>query len=251
MRLWVLDVGQGNAALLRTPHGHTAVIDGGPGGTALNEGVGRHLPFWQNNLDLVLLSAPKSENVSGLVDLLGRRKVSQIVQTPFETTTGLLGAWREAIEQSGAPAYYAQRGDVIRFDGEPEVALRVLYPARERQGPIVLKVEYGGISILLAASLEKEDETRLLDIAEEGELTSEVLVVPDHGSDTALSPRLLAAVDPTVAVISVGVGNRGEDPAPEVLQRLQEAGARVYRTDTNGTIEVTVDDGKLWVGSER
>ena len=252
--LWVLDVGQGNAVMLRTPRGHTAVIDGGPEATPLNEGIGRHMPFWQSHLDLIVLTRPKAENVTGLVDLLKRRTVSQVVQTQFELTTSVQGAWREAVGQLAASLHYAQRGDKITFDGEPDVALYVLYPPdveESKDAPIVIKVEYDSIRILLAESMEKEDEARLLGMAEEGELTSDVIVVPDHGSDTALSPRLLEAVAPRVAIISVGAGNRSEDPSPEVLARLKGAGVSVYRTDLDGTVEVIVDDGQLWVGSGR
>ena len=265
LHLWVLDVGQGNAVMLRTPQGHTAVIDGGPGGMALNEGVGRRLPFWQNDVDMVVLTAPKAENVAGLVDLLSRRGVSQVVEVGDRGSgvgdqegggqlggdSGVLGAWREAVGQSGAAVHYARRGDVIRFDGEPEVELRVLYPLGEEDAPMVVKVEYDGVSVLLAGSMEKEDEGRLIGVADEGELGSDVLVVPDHGSDTALSQGLLRAVGPKVAVISVGEGNRGGDPSPEVLARLEGAGVRVYRTDVDGTVEVIVGDGELWVGSGR
>src|SRR5690242_11999041 len=80
LRLWVLDVGQGDALLLHTPAGHTALIDGGPSATTLNTAIGKHVPFWQNSLDLVVLTSPKEDSITGLVDLLGKRKIEQIVQ---------------------------------------------------------------------------------------------------------------------------------------------------------------------------
>jgi competence protein ComEC len=250
LHLWVLDVGQGNALLLRSPDGHTAVIDGGQEASALHEGIGRQIPFWQNNLNLVMLTAPKAENVSGLVGLLGRRRVGQVVQGRFEATTNVLRAWGEAVVQSGADVHYAQRGDVVGFEGEPDVALHVLYPAGE-DGPIVMRVDYAGVRILLAASLEQKDEAGLLAVAELEELRSEVLIVPDHGSDTALSQDLLEAVGPQVAIISVGEGNRGNDPSPTLLDRLEKAVVRIYRTDVDRTVEVIVDGGELWIGSGR
>ncbi len=78
-----------------------------------------------------------------------------------------------------------------------------------------------------------------------------MLIVPDHGSDTALSAGFLGAVGPEVAVISVGIGNRSSDPSVELLERLEGAGIKVCRTDMDGTVEIIVDDGKLWVGSEK
>ncbi len=249
LRVWVLDVGQGNAVLVRTPLGHTAVIDGGLEAMRLHEGIGRRLPFWQNDLDLVVLTSPEAENVTGLVDLLGRRKVAEIVQTDFEIGTNVQGAWREAAAQSGARVHYAGRGDVIGFAGEPDVVLKVLYPVED--GAIVLRIEYDGVGILLAQNMEKTDEARLIEIEDEGELKSDVLIVPRHGTEDALSTALLEAVEPKVAVISVGADNRAGDPSPDVLQKLLSADARVYRTDIDGTVEMMVDQGQLWMASEK
>src|SRR5207253_1521729 len=118
--------------------------------------------------------------MAGLVDLLGRRKVAVIAHSPFTATTSLKGAWDEAVRQSEAQVEIPRRGDVITFDGEPEVALRVLFPpdgAGGKDAPIVLKVEYEGIGILLASSMSQQDETFLLSVADDGELTSDVLKV--------------------------------------------------------------------------
>lgn len=254
LHVWVLDVGQGNALFVRTPGGHTAVIDGGPEATPLNEGIGRRIPFWQNDLDLVLLTSPKAENMMGLVDLLGRRKVKQLVQPDFSITTNVQGAWREAVGQEQAQVHQAKRGDVLRFADEPKIALQVLFPPDEgalADAPIVVKLVYEDTSILMAQSLEKPDELRLLSVVEDGELASDVLIVPDHANGESVSPRLLEAVRPGVAVISVGADNRSGDPSPEVLQRLLASGAKVYRTDTDGTVEIIVANGQLWVAKEK
>ena len=254
LRLWVLDVGQGDALLLQTPAGHTALIDGGPSATTLNTAIGKHVPFWQNSLDLVVLTSPKEDSITGLVDLLGRRKVEQIVQTAFTSTTSVQGAWQEAVAQSSARLSMATRGDVITFDKEPGIALRVLYPPTgdaKGEAPIVLRLEYSGISVLLASNMSEQDETRLLALATGNELKSDVLLVGRHGSDGSTTPRFIAAVQPRAAIISVGADNRTNDPAPEVLQRLIDAGAKIYRTDQNGETEVAMKDGELVITPQR
>ncbi|MEO5953551.1 MAG: hypothetical protein ABIQ44_13885, partial [Chloroflexia bacterium] len=147
LRVWVLDVGQGNAVLVRTPQGHTAVIDGGLEATALNEGIGRNVPFWQNDVDLVVVTSPKAENITGLVGMMGRRTVKEVVQTDLEVATSVQGAWREVVAQARTQVHFARRGDVIRFEGEPEVVLRVLYPTGENgaeDGPVAMRIEYDG-----------------------------------------------------------------------------------------------------------
>jgi competence protein ComEC len=248
LHIWVLDVGQGDALLLRTPTGHTALVNGGPAPTALNTAVGKHIPFWLNSLDLVVLTSPKEDALTGLVDLLGRRKVEQIVQPPFTPTTSLQGAWQEAAAQSGAPLTTAARGDLITFDSEPDLALHVLYPPTgdpTSDAPILLRLEYNGTTILLASSISAQDETRLLALSAPDELKSDILIVGRHGSDDATSPRFLAAVQPSAAIISAGLGNRANDPSPAVLQRLTAAGAQIYRTDQNGEIELSLHNHDL------
>src|SRR5439155_14214820 len=81
LHVWVLDVGEGDAILLRTPLGHTVLVDGGPGITPLAQGIGERLPFWQRNLDLAVVTSPRQENMMGLLDLPGRYKIEQVVQT--------------------------------------------------------------------------------------------------------------------------------------------------------------------------
>ena len=78
-----------------------------------------------------------------------------------------------------------------------------------------------------------------------------VLKVGHHGSDDASTPSFLSLVNPKVAIISAGTGNRFGHPAPETLQALQEVGAKVYRTDLHGTIELIADQERIWVSSER
>jgi competence protein ComEC len=191
LRLWVLDVGQGDALLLQTPAGHTAIINGGPGATALNTGIGKHVPFWQNSLNLAILTTPKDDDITGLVDLLGRRKIDQIVQTEFTHTTSVQGAWQEAVAQSNAQVSTATRGDLITFDKEPALVLRVLYPPAEdaakdaaKDAPLLVRLEYNGISILLASGLNTQDETMLLSLSEQAELKSDVLLVQLGANET-------------------------------------------------------------------
>ena len=254
LRLWVLDVGQGDALLLQTPTGRTALIDGGPSATTLNTAIGRHVPFWQNSLDLVVLTSPKEDSITGLVALLGRRKVEQIVQTEFTPTTSVQGAWQEAVAQSSARLSTATRGDVITFDKESGLALRVLYPPTgdaTGEEPISMRLEYDGTSVLLASNMSEQDEMRLLALSTADELKSDVLMVGRHGSDGATTPRFIAAVKPQAAIISVGVDNRTNDPSPEVLQRLIDAGARTYRTDQNGEIELDLKSSELVITPQR
>src|SRR5438034_2048259 len=86
LHIWVLDVGQGDSILVRTPAGHVALIDGGPGATPVLNGVGAHLPFWQHELDLLVLTHPHQDHLMGFTDILGRYHIDQVVETQFTAT---------------------------------------------------------------------------------------------------------------------------------------------------------------------
>ncbi len=250
LHLWVLDVGQGEAILLRTPQGHTAVIDGGPGATPLLNGIGNRLPFWQRDLDLVVLTRPVQDRLMGLVDLMARYEVGQVVQTEYTATGGVQAQWLRLLGSQQVPVHYAIRGETLTFAGEPDVVLEVLSPGAEGDEPIALKLTYASHSILISGDARDEAEAEMLSYKGEG-LRSQVLVVGHSGGKGAATPRFLSAVKPQAAIISVGQGNRFGYPAPETLESLSAAGALIYRTDLNGTVEVIADRERLWVRAER
>jgi competence protein ComEC len=257
LHMWVLNVGEGDAILLRTPLGHTVLVDGGPGITPLAEGIGERLPFWQHNLDIAVLTAPRQEDMMGLVDLLGRYKIGQVVQTGFTSTTSLQQTWLSALNQTRTPVYHAKRGDVMAFEDEPDLALRVLNPGDDNilkgdastlqsNNSIVLRVEYGEVRVLLAGDIEAGAETNILRLAGD-QLKSQVLKVASHGSHSASSPRFVQAVKPQVSIISVGADNTLSYPSPSVLQLLHDSGSQLYRTDLDGTVEVIAEKKRYWV----
>jgi competence protein ComEC len=256
LHVWVLDVGQGDSTLIRTPGGHTALVDGGPGITPLAGGIGRHIPFWQRDIDLVVLTHPQQDHLMGLIELVERYKVGRVVQTAFEPKGNVQLAWDAALRREGVPVYHARRGDIISFEGEPDVTLRVLHPsgdgesANPNEESVVVRLEYGSTRILLAGDVEADAEAEMLREALPY-LRSDVLKVAHHGSDTSTTQTFLDVAGPRVAVIPVGAGNRLGHPSPDVLDRLAASGAEVYRTDLDGTIEIIAEKDRFWVQPQR
>ncbi len=250
-----LDVGQGDAILIQKGN-QQVLIDGGPSSQDVTLELGDKMPFWDRTIELVVLTHPHSDHLSGLVEVLRRYKVEQVLYPDLDYESPLYEEWLGLIEEKDIPCTLAQAGQVIDLgDG---IMISVLNPqASPLNGTesdidnngVVLRLGWGGVSFLLTADIEWEAEFEL--IAEIDDLTSTVLKVAHHGSDTSTTLEFLAAVNPQVAVISVGENSFGH-PSNEVIKRLEEklGAENVYRTDEQGTIEFITDGEKLWVRVE-
>lgn len=242
MRITVLDVGQGDAVLIQTPSGATVLIDGGPSGGALARALARQLPLFTTRIDLLVIAAPRDENIGGLPDALARYAVSRAVVTgiPGKSATyqALMDVLKdkkiETISAAGLPAFDLGDGITLRVAGEG---------ARGS----ALRLEWGRASLLMPIGLAAFDETTLLTQGAVG--TSTALLVADHGSRDTTQAGWVAAVNPRVALISVGAGNPDGDPAPQVLEHL--AGRTVLRTDEHGNLTLMTDGQELWVETQR
>lgn len=244
----VFDVGQGDAILIRTPSGDTILVDGGPDRRIL-EKLGSALPFWDRTIDLVVLTHPHADHVTGLIDVLARYPVARILGTGVVHTTPEYLEFLQTIKDRGKILEEARRGDRFEFG---DVAMEVLAPIESLAGKrveelnntsIVLRATYGETHFLLTGDAQGEVEEELLS---SGSVSSaDVLKVGHHGSKDASSERFLAAVHPTYAVISVGKDNSYGHPSPRTLARLERAGSWVLRTDEHGDIRFTSDGRTL------
>lgn len=258
LHFWALDVGQGDALLIQTPGGQAVLIDGGPDPVVLARQLGAHVPFWQRALQLAVLTHPHADHISGLIDVLHRYHVAAVLETPFAGgDPALEDAWHSTLALAHVPVTPAAAGQVVTL--EPGVTLQVLAPATPvlagthsdiNNSSVVLRLQYGTVGLLLTGDIETEAGADLLARAGSG-LASQVLKVPHHGSATGLSPALLAAIHPSLAVISVGQGNSYGHPAPATLDRLRTDHILTYRTDQHGTLEVLSDGRQVWVRPER
>ena len=255
LHVYFLDVGQGDATLVQTPDGRQILIDGGPNPTALLSELSAVLPFWDRSLDLVVLTHPDGDHLTGLLAVLDRYQVGRVLDTSQTDAASLAAAWRERLAKGNIPRTTAQRGMRIPFG---DVMLTVLHPSSkpltgtasdDNNNSIVLRIDYGPTSLLLTGDAESEAEA---DIIKAGlPLQADVLKIGHHGSNGSTSAPFLVAVTPSEAVIQVGADNSFGHPAREVLKRLMDARAEILRTDTNGRIEAVSDGRKLSVKVSR
>lgn len=236
-RLWVLDVGQGDAILIRTPDQRTVLVDGGPDRSLLY-GLGRHLPPWVRTVDLLVVTHPHTDHYVGFIELLARYRVRTLLLTGARNDPPEYAEFEAAVRASGARVQLVT--GPARYDLGSGVQLRLLYPDRSLAGSvpanpndasIVLQLSAGGARALLTGDLERDG---LQQLAGAG-VASDLLKVAHHGSADALAPAFYAAVQPVYAVISVGPNHFGH-PSLRTEAALRRAGATVLTTQADGDV---------------
>jgi len=248
-----LDVGQGDAILIQRGS-QQILVDGGPSPQAIALALGRKMPFWDRTIELVVLTHPSADHVTGLVEVLHRYKVKQVFYPDLEFKSDIYKEWRDLLKEKNIKCTHAQAGQQIELG--TEVVIEVLNPqippltgteSDIDNNGMVLRLKMGEVSFLLTADIMWEAEFEL--IARRASLTSTVLKVAHHGSATSTTAEFLAVVTPELAVISVGEGNPFGHPSAEVVDRLKQklGQENIYRTDEHATIELITDGERLWV----
>jgi competence protein ComEC len=239
------DVGQGEAVFLKIPPSYQILIDGGPSSVIL-EKLAKEMPFWDRSLDLVILTSPKSERISGLLEVLKKYRVESVIYPTRERETAEFKEWQNLLEKEKAKIIAPQNKEKIsspRF-GKKDWFLEIFYPWPDftKEKPIVLKLVYGKTSFLFTSEIEKSEEKDLM--ADNFDLKADVLKVARYGSKKSNSEEFIKAVSPQIAVVSVGK-NRWDYPDKEVLENLGKQGIKILRTDRDGDIKVISDGNSL------
>jgi competence protein ComEC len=250
----VLDVGQGDAILITTPDGRHVLVDGGASGLTLEQRLGEELPFWERTIDMVALTHPQQDHISGLIDVLQRYNVREVLATSIVATTAVYQEWRSLIADGHIAYHEATAGESIDLGGG--ASMHVLGPSAEsftsaqmNDTSLVLKVSWDNVSFLLTGDIQAFGEGALLD--SRADLHATALKVPHHGSSTSSSAAFLDAVQPQVAVVSIGANNPYHHPSADVIERLQADGSLVLRTDQAGTVSMSTDGEHLWIDTQR
>lgn len=257
LRVSILDVGEGDAILISQGSQQT-LVDGGPDPNKICLELGKEMPFWDRTIELVVLTHPEADHLTGLVEVLQRYQVERVMESSRENDTDIYREWQRLIEGNGIKPTTAQAGQQI--DLGHGITMGVLHPQEELLGDtgpelnnnsIVLRLVKGKVSFLLTGDIEQEAELEL--IARRANLRSTVLKVAHHGSDTSTTPEFLAVVNPQLAVISVGKDNPFGHPDDEVINRLEERldPENIFRTAKHSTIEFITDGERLWVKTEK
>ncbi len=231
------DVGQGDSIFIETPNKKQVLIDGGPDKMVL-EKLEEVMPFYDRTIDLMILTHPDADHLTGLLSVLEYFKVNHILVSGFENNTAVYQEWKKLIEERNIPVTLAQVGQRIVFPSGVE--FDILWPdqskmetiSKANNASVVGRLIYNESEILLTGDIEKKIENLLSN----QDLESDVLKIPHHGSKSSTGYSFLKAIRPKISVISVGENNRYGHPHQEVLERLNNTA--IYRTDRNGDIKI-------------
>lgn len=244
------DVGQGDGIFIRTPEGSDLLMDGGPNNKIL-DCISRHTPFWDRDIELMLLSHPHQDHFGGEIGVINNYKVKSFISEDLKNITNGYKEFVRLIRD--IPTRNVVRGDTA--DTSDGVKLKVLDPTREylrKASPngvingdnasLVTLLSYGNFDVFLTGDAPIDE---IIDSLSMVTSSIEVLKVGHHGSKTSTNAEVLRRTNPKLAVISVGKNNRYGHPSPEVLDVLKEHSLKYFRTDEDGEVEL-VSDGKTF-----
>jgi len=244
------DVGQGDSAFIVTPKGEQILVDGGPDSAVL-EKLGHAMPFWDRDIDMVILSHPERDHVTGLFDVLRNYKVGTVVWSELDSGTSECKEWEDLVKQENAQVVKAVEGTKLDLDNNPADYIEILSPladakatpGSQNDASVVAKLVWGRRSFLFTGDASIKEEEVLEN--EHADIRSDVLKVSHHGSKYSTDGTFLADVMPAAAVISVGRGNSYGHPNSEVLDLLKNYGITTERTDVNGDVTYETDGTDL------
>ncbi len=247
MRVSVIDVGQGDSILVQLPDGKTMLVDGGP--TVAGPNVAAYLRRrGVKRIDYLVATHPHEDHIGGLPGVLPQFPIGQIFMTRGTTNTATFEHLLQGIKNKGLSVTTARAGVVLFQQG----TLQAVFLAPSSSGykdlnnwSAVIRLQYGNAAFLLTGDAQAQSEQEML--ASGANLRADVLKVGHHGSATSTGPAFLRAVAPRFAVISVGAGNDYGHPHQVTLNKLQQAGVQVYRTDQDGTVVFTTDGKQIRV----
>lgn len=229
-----LNVGQGDSIFFRTGKGETVLIDGGPDNTVQTQ-LGKYMPFWERDLDLVILTHPHTDHITGLVEILKRYNIKKIIMTGISHTAPQYLEFLKLIKEKNIPV------ETALADEQEEVGnikIEILYPWESLAGKvsddinntsIVARIDFLNQKFLMMGDAGFGVEEELVKKYRHN-LKSDILKVGHHGSHFSTDAEFLGTVAPQTAVICVGENSFGH-PSPRTTNRLERANIVIKRTD--------------------
>lgn len=254
VQITFLDIGQGDCSFIKTRSGKTCLIDGGgtfPGSTTSFDPASTVIPFildkGTSRINLAILSHAHGDHIQGIIKAVESLEVEELVIGPQpQPTNADLKKLLNLCKIRNTKIIKLSRGDSISMDGIEFKALHPL-PAGStdlNSNSLVVMLTSGNTRVLFAGDIDTAAEKEIMDSVPN--INADILKIPHHGSPKSSSDNFLKRVTPSVSIISVGKNCFGH-PSAEVIKRAGSYGSRIYRTDINGGINVTIYKDKFKV----
>ncbi len=244
VQIHFIDVGQGDAILIRTTSGDV-LIDSGDNGME-DELMAYLNKYGVDDLEYVVFTHPDADHIGGSDAVLENYEVKHVLRPNRDSGSKTFQTMEALIEEEGCPDTIAKVEDEFRVG---EVKFTILAPIgksyeNNNDASVVLRMDYGETSVLLTGDAELNSEEEMLKrfgSATGGLLDCDILKVGHHGSDSSTGEDFLEAVTPDFAIISCGEGNKYNHPHASTIDRLEDMKISTLRTDLEGSIAFTTD----------
>jgi competence protein ComEC len=239
LSVYFIDVGQGDSILIDL--GQTEVlIDGGEKSPGVVDYIRKYV---DGPLEVMIATHPHDDHIGGLIEVLEKFEVKEIWLNGDNSTSKTFSDFMNLVYAEKAAIYEAERGKLIKTG---DLTFTVLNPDKplstdSNRNSIVVNLVYGNVDFLFMGDADRQAESSMLGLVPD----VDVLKVGHHGSQYSSSPAFLAIAKPEVAIYSAGKGNVYGHPNAETINNLKQIGAKIYGTDTSGTIIITTD-GKVY-----
>jgi len=245
------DVGQGDAAFAQLPNRVQVLFDGGPDASVL-EKLGEAMPFYDRDIDWVVLSHTDRDHLAGLIDVLRNYRVRNIIWSGIADGDAEDAEWKQLLAGEGATVVVASAGEKFALSQDPDCFLEILSPRSggtsdqdQNELSVAVKLTYGARSFLFTGDAEDDANTAIM---AQG---ADVLKVAHHGSKYSTNESFLAGLLPAAAVISVGGGNPYGHPSSQVLDLLGKYDIKTVRTDQSGNVLFRTNGESLFLKTEK
>ena len=271
LKIIACDVGQGDA-IFATIGTTQFLIDGGPGNRVINC-ISKYMPFWDREIEVVILTHPEKDHYGGLLEVFNHYNVGLFLASPVNSGSQSYEVLKNQVRGKGINVVNTKKGMRI---GNNLIYLDILFPTEDffkskisgynpqanknvlgaysgnnslNQYSIVALLSFRNFNALFTGDITSEVSDYLADelVISSKQIPVEYIKIPHHGSRNNLTEDLLSNLNPIIAVISVGKNNSYGHPHAEILKMLKERSIKVLRTDEKGDVVVETDGIKIWI----
>lgn len=251
LHIYILNIGQGDALLIKTPKGNWGMIDSGKNTIVLEE-LEKTLPFFIRNLSFIVLTHPDADHIEGFIEILKRYEVETVFTNKTTKQSSLFDSIIHQVTTHNIKQYELGEMHDFIFDN---VHFDIIWPIKtndylkiedSNDTSISMVISYGKFELYSAGDLSFVQENQAIPDARD----IDIMKISHHGSTSSTNTELLKKLTPEIAVISVGKDNSYGHPHKDILENLKNEGIKILRTDEIGTIKMKTDGTLLSISGK-